>query len=266
MEEVQSGVRSWHGHARIVCAGLAIVSACAWQAPAAASPINLVQNGSFEDSTATYNYNGTQIGTEVSNSNLANWQVTGCTTYCGFQFLGNSNLGSSGIYDQEDGHQSTFYSTPGASPDGGNVFISDATHETQVLNQAIAGLRVGDIYTVSFYQASMQQTGFSGAYTANWGVGLGSFAQPNGLPSATMYNPSQGSTGWVKQSLSFVANATNETLFFLAMASNGANPPFLLLDGVTLTDDAVAVPEPGTIGMAAVGLIGLTLIRRRRRA
>ena len=71
--------------------------------------------------------------------------------------------------------------------------------------------------------------------------------------------------------MTFVANAASETLFFFATASSGANPPFLLLDGVSLNDTATvpaaaAVPEPATLALTAIGLLGTIVVARRRRA
>lgn len=253
-------------------APLALCATALLSAPVAlASPVNLVSNGSFENTSAYYNSNGTQVGTNVSNSNLPGWQV-GCgsnASACGYDFIVNANLSTSGFWDNVAGHISTFYSTPGASPDGGNAFMSDGTYQTQPLYQAVAGLNIGDTYTLKFFQASMQQTGFTGASQQAWMVGLGNGTAASGYTiqtSAVMNNPSQGSTGWVSQTMSFVANATNETLVFFATANQGAQPPFLLLDGVSLTDagPAAAVAEPATIALLGAGIFGMIAIRRRR--
>ncbi len=228
-----------------------------------AAKADLVQNGSFEATTATYVANGYTVGTNVNDNNLAGWQVTNCagtSTTCGFDLIATSNYATRGVFDTIDNHYSSFYAPPGASPDGGNAFISDGNVQTQSIFQAIGGLRLGDTYTVQFYQASMQQTGYSGAFTANWQVGLGSGGSFTTLYGSTMNNPSQSSTPWTRQSIDFVATATTETLYFFATASAGANPPFLLLDGVSMTD----VPEPATLGLAAMGLAGVLMARRRR--
>ena len=82
--------------------------------------------------------------------------------------------------------------------------------------------------------------------------------------------PSGGASGWAQQTMTFVANAATETLFFFATANSGANPPFLLLDGVSLNDTTpgatASVPEPATLALTAIGLLGTMVVARRRRA
>ncbi len=237
---------------------------------------DLIQNGNFSQTTATTTYNGATVGTETTDSNLTGWQFTGCgTSNCGFSFLATGNFGTNGWYDAQDGHESFAGTSPGAIPGGGNAFLSDASYETQAIYQSVSGLNVGDTYTLRFSQASFEQAGFTGGFTGNWSVGLG-----NGTYNSTNYTTQQSSTmtvasggaaGWTQQTMTFVANAASETLFFFATASAGANPPFLLLDGVSLNDTTVAptgsaVPEPSTLALTAIGLLGTVMVARRRRA
>ena len=257
----------------VACVAVAALASAA--SPAKADLVNLVQNGNFNDTTATTTYNGVQVGTETTDSNLAAWQFTGCNaSNCGFSFLANSNLGSTGWYDQQDGHISTPGTNPGALPvAGSNAFMSDATYGTQYMYQSIAGLRVGDSYTLKFWQASFEQSGYTGGFTSSWQAGLGNGSTFNvanyGVQnSSTMTVASGGAAGWTQQTLSFVANSTSELLAFFATASSGAQPPFLLLDGVSLTDatNPVNVPEPATMTLSAAGVLGLVAARRRRHA
>lgn len=257
--------------------GLAGAALCATTlglaAPAFADPTNLVQNGSFETTSATTPYGGTTVGTNVNNTNLPGWQINGCAnsnSTCGFQFIGNSNYSTAGFYDAEDHHESTFYSTPGVSPDGGNAFMSDGNYQVNALYQSVSGLKIGDTYTLKFLQASLQQAGYTGAAQDNWNFGL---YDPNSQVfnsrvAATMNNPSQGSTSWAQQTATFVATSTSELLHFFASANQGAQPPFLLLDGVSLADNApnVTVPEPATIALVGAGFASMIAARRRRRA
>jgi hypothetical protein len=233
-------------------------------ATAKADPINLVQNGSFETTTA-YTSNGT--GTEISNSNLAGWNVSACVSSCDpnapnnlFMFLAPTNVATNGVWNGNQGGPINFWSTPGASPDGGNAITSDAATESGILSQTINGLKAGDTYTLSFYQATMQATDQKEPFSASWEVSLGNSADQF---STTMNNPGQASTGWVEDTMTFTATSAQEALNFFATTVGGDEPPFLLLDGVSLTD-STPVPEPASFGLAMVGLAGVYFASRKR--
>ncbi len=233
-------------------------------ATAKADPINLVQNGSFETTTA-YTSNGT--GTEISNSNLADWNVSACVAHCDpnapnnlFMFLAPTNVATNGVWNGNQGGTINFWSTPGASPVGGNAITSDAATESGILSQTINGLKAGDTYTLSFYQATMQATDQKEPFSASWEVSLGNSAAQF---STTMNNPGQTSTGWVEDTMTFTATSAQEALNFFATTVGGDDPPFLLLDGVSLTD-STPVPEPASFGLAMVGLVGVCFASRKR--
>ena len=258
-----------------LAAGFALATIATIACAAAPARADVIQNGNFSQTTATTTYNGATVGTETTNSNLTGWQFTNCSSSnCGFSFLATGNLATNGFYDAEDGHESFAGTSPGPIPGSGNAFMSDASYETQAIYQAVSGLNVGDTYTLKFTQASFEQAGYTGGFTGSWAVGLGngSYTAANygTQQSSTMTVASGGASGWAQQTMTFVANATSETLFFFATASSGANPPFLLLDGVSLNDTSVApsaaVPEPATLALTAIGLLGTMVVARRRRA
>jgi len=244
-------------------AGFAATAVLVGGLAANAAPVNLIQNGSFENTTA-YTSNGT--GTEISNSDLTGWNVSACVSSCGsnpnnlFMFLAPTNVGTNGVWDANEGGGINFWSSPGASPVGGNAITSDAANESGILSQTVSGLKIGDTYTLSFYQATMQATDQNSAFNAAWKVTFG------GSPaqySTTMNNPGGTSTGWVEDTMTFTATAIQEALGFFATSPQADDPPFLLLDGVSLTD-TTAVPEPATFGLAMVGLAGVMFARRKR--
>jgi len=159
---------------------------------------------------------------------------------------------------QADGGGQSFWVFPGSSPDGGNYVAVDgvstyATPLTQTFtgsNKLIAGQR----YAISFWQAAAQQSGFTGATTEQWQVSLGGSASQL---STLMNTPSHGDVGWNFQSLTFTAGAT-QVLQFVAKGTPNGQPPFVLLDGVSIT----AVPEPGTLAMIGIALITLPMGRK----
>jgi hypothetical protein len=257
----QASFAAWQ---RGLLAGAAAAALLLSGMAAKADPINLVQNGSFEDTTA---YTGNGTGTEISNSNLAGWNVSACMAHCDssapnnlFMFLAPTNVGTNGVWNGNQGGPINFWSTPGASPDGGNAITSDAATESGILSQTINGLKAGDTYSVSFYQATMQATDQAEPFSASWEVSLGNSAAQY---STVMSNPGQASTGWVEDTMTFTANAAQEALSFFATTVGGDEPPFLLLDGVSLTD-TTPVPEPATYGLAMVGLAGVFFASRKR--
>ncbi len=152
---------------------------------------------------------------------------------------------------------------PATSPSGGNFIAFDGAFQVRPLNQIITGLTAGKIYTVGFDYAFAQQAGFSGATIQNWTV---NFAGQS-YTTANYNLPNHGFSGWMSKTVNFVANNATETLSFVAYG-NLPVPPFALLDGVTFSQEAGAVPEPASWAMliAGFGIIGVAARRSRRQA
>jgi hypothetical protein len=123
------------------------------------------------------------------------------------------------------------------------------------LTQAVAGLQVGHQYTLSYNWGAEQYTDEAGAISAGWTVKLGSQLLVDGTIGSGLYAsiPSKGFSGWMSENLNFTYDGSGNILSFLATGSPTGLPPVALLDDVSLTD----TPEPGTLLMAASGLLGL---------
>lgn len=184
-----------------------------------------------------------------------------------------------------------------AIPGGYNLVEADGNPEFESgFNYLVTGLTVGQAYTLSFYQAASQQTGFANGLhtTEQWIVSLGTsgmtFCNGCGAPDAyyggndstysnpdvnasvvatpLMTTPSGGMTDWNFVSITLVADATSDLLSFLAWGDNGNTvnlPPMVFLTGVNSGPGLTTVPEPGTLSLCGAGLAGLWLRRRAKR-
>jgi len=147
---------------------------------------------------------------------------------------------------------------------GGGAIIGvdpDFQSENNAISQTVTGLTSGQSYTVSFYWAGAQQSGFTGATSEGWTVDFGGQSDSTGNTA----NSSKGFTGWTLQSYTFTADGTSDLLSFIATGTGGsALPPFSLLADVSVTPVG-GVPEPATWAMMLLVIGGLGGALRMRR-
>ena len=224
-----------------------------------AQAANIVTNGGFETTSSgpgQFDFATTATGWTSTNgaNNAYNFifaSGTGDTTgsngqYGNVAFWGLANGGPDFL--------------PASSPNGGNYVGADGAFQNGAIQQTINGLIAGDSYTLSFYWAGAQQSGFTGANTEQWQVTFGSQTQS----TVVVDNASQGFTGWMAQTFDFTASNTSQVLSFFAVGTPDGVPPFVLLDGVSLTENSSLAPEPGTLTLMLGGLMGAAGIRRLR--
>jgi len=220
-----------------------------------ANAIQLVQNGSFESTTVT---KSTEFGTLYGGQVVNNWTSAGYNIL--FQpgdFKADTSFGADTL---------SLWGSPGTpanglslSPDGGNYLGGDPVFNQGPISQTITGLEVGKTYTLEFYYAGAQQRGRRGATYEGWQVNFGGDV----FNTPTINTPDRGFNGWYKAKTQFTATSTSQVLSFLATGGPAAaEPPFALLDGVSLS----AVPEPATWAMMIMGFMGVGVAARRRRA
>lgn len=235
-----------------------------------------VTNGSFTDYTGGYKGAPSQLANPsysgAGYTSLTGWTVTDGTY--GF-LMGSGTADTTGAYSPQysntfnlwgpgTGGGSVNNGLTASSPDGGNYLALDGgqNYRGGGISQTITGLTAGTNYDVTFYWAGAQQQGqnFNGATTEQVQVTLGSQVQS----TAVVNNASHGFTGWQEERYTFTADSTSDVLNFLAIGTPNGVPPFVLLDGVSF--GVHPVPEPGTLGLSALGLLGLVVVRARRRA
>jgi hypothetical protein len=183
------------------------------------------------------------------------------------------------------------YTNPGFNitvPTGTNFFQADGNPRYEdTIFQTITGLTAGKTYSLQFQQAAGQQVGFHGDTTEQWkvflgagGIGVDCSSSPctvtgtaNNLEddSTLMNNLSDTNTDWNSVTMSFTPTAAelssgSAVLTFLAWGDGGSTnnlPPTVFLEGVNTTP--IPAPEPATLTIVGVGLVGLGAIKRLRR-
>ncbi len=178
---------------------------------------------------------------------------------------------------------------------GSNFVEADANpdFEDSFSYTQLSGLTVGQTYQLSFFVAYGQQTGFTGATTNQWIVGMGTagsvfnvtfgagntatyaysdtFAAANGGVATTPLTSvgSESFSGWQQVTVNLTADATNDVLTFLAWGNNGSTvnvPPIAFLDIGANGNVVSTVPEPATIvTWSLLGGLGLGISWWRRR-
>lgn len=219
---------------------------------AQATTVNLVANGDFETTT-----NG--VGQINAHTVATGWTSTGYNflfapntadttgTYGGLTLWGPGKGAANGLVN---------------SPTGGNFLAADGAYGVAPISQTITGLVAGKTYDLGFYWAAAQQSGYTGLNTEQWIVSLGGQT----ISTSVYNNASHGFSGWMHESFTYTATSTSEVLSFLARGTPTGEPPFSLLDGVSLTAN---VPEPSTTALIVGGLVLLgcaSRLRRRRAA
>ncbi len=260
--------------ARSITVAATLLAAFGTADPAAAQ---LVTNGGFETFTTG---SGGDRGFQSGYGSLSGWTLSTTNNFGYAGIITSSNANSSytangvGITLANPGNTSGVPSITVAS--GNNMLAWENAGNTCgcYIYQTITGLVQNASYTLSFSEAGAVWSGGASAATSDrWMVGWGTSASnsvANQAPSQTVSlngTTTKGFTGWVQQQMSLVATSTTMVLSFMANHPTGVSqPPFALLDGVTLTQ-TTTVPEPASallVISAIGGMIGLRRAARRR--
>jgi hypothetical protein len=232
----------------------------------------LVQNGGFETTTTGPNSDSTpgsgQLGYDI---NATDWTVgppASITSPYSYDFLFASGaadstgaLGQYGVltlYGPGNGHANGL---PATSPAGGNYVGLDSDVAYQAaLSQTITGLTPGQTYALTFYWAGAQQTAFSGSTTDYLTASLGGQSHN----TVTISVPNQGFDPWTEVTFDYTATSASEVLSFLATGTPTSpnEPPFVLLDGVSLT--STGAPDSTTTAVLLIFAAAILFLVARR--
>jgi hypothetical protein len=251
------GIFTMRFHLKSIVAVFALIVAASPMAGA----VDLITNGGFENGTVG------QIGVDGS---LAGW-VSAAIPSGGFplNFNLSSNLAQSGF-------SATFGMPPitdtqilagpdngnnnglSQSPDGGNFFGAQVGSFVGPFSQTVGGLTPGTDYELSFYWAEANLTGNSAPTTSAWSI---SFGSESGSTVGTQI-ASNGFNGWLNYTQTFTASSASQVLSFSPTGTGTGG--FALLDGVSLRDATIPVPEPSTYALAAIASGVMAVLARRR--
>ncbi len=209
-------------------------------------------NGGFEATTngnGQLSYNTTATGWTVPSGGYAFLFASGTADTTGAV----GQYGTVKLWGPNDGSANGM---PVSSPNGGNFVALDGGFQIQPIQQTVTNLIVGNKYAVSFYWAGAQQLGRSGATKEQFKVSFGGDMQSTAL----LDNAEHGFTGWQAQTFTYTAHSTSQLLSFLAVGTPAGEPPFSLLDGVSVA----AVPEPTALAALFIGVVGSGVFVRRR--
>ncbi len=257
--------------------------------------INLVTNGTFENSTTNAGSPGSGgIGHIDKIVTLPGWLKT-CLNQCGNGPITEANShgyafvvddtaatrpggGFGAIYNNTSFEQLYFWgpnnstsTSPNGftgSPSGGKFVAIDGDFGRAKLSQTVTGLDTSKTYTLSFEYAGAQQglnaTDFSGNTEQKWLVDGITASQ---ITVGSWINPSRGFTPWSTYSTTFTPLSASIDLTFTPWgnvvgggAPSGIDslPPFLLLDNVQILETTTPPgPDPGTPVPGPVPLLGV---------
>lgn len=171
-----------------------------------------------------------------------------------------NNVGKAGL--------TNFAASPSASPNGGTwVGVArDADTLNENFFQVISGFTVGQTYTLSWYDAN-----FGIATTLSPNVfdpytGANSFkATLSSLSGTNTFTPVSTralGTGWEQHSFDFTPQ---DTTYRLSFALANPTKSYLSIDGISLTTDVAAIPEPQTWVLLILGMTMLWATTRRKK-
>ena len=225
----------------------AVLAALALTPVAASANANLVSNGTFSD-TSNYTFPGYFSG------------ATSSYGWSGVQAGVSVNLGNNGgAAFWDNGY------VPGGQGTSGYVgFVQGNGY----LTTALSNLTVGNTYSLSFYAngRNYASPGYTSSFDVTAGTGVG---VNNPVILASTLIPSVNATYVYDAAFqyfvaTFTATSASENLYFNGNTANEAGDTSVLIAQVSVLDLTTPVPEPISLSLMAMGILGLGAARRRR--
>lgn len=146
------------------------------------------------------------------------------------------------------------------SPDKGTWagLANNGRAQNEKLSQIISDFIIGKTYTLSWYDANFGIDD-SVIYKANNSI-LASLLGSSGSFSFTGTQSNLGD-GWNKNTFTFTPTETQYTLVF---SSATRAKSYLSIDGISITTDVTAVPEPSTWALLLFGLLTIGALARKQ--
>ena len=142
------------------------------------------------------------------------------------------------------------------SAHSGNQYIELDSRNNSSMYQLITGLTAGASYELSFwYQARTNNGGNDNGINVAWGEYLPA-TEVLSIDDLTHAD----TPDWVEQTTTLVASASSMYLVFAADGISNSLGGFI--DTVSLT--ATSVPEPASLALFSIGILGLILGRRKQ--
>jgi hypothetical protein len=287
--------RTWKRMALVVMPAIVVAIVAAADVQADPIPTLTVTNGEFTQ----YMGPGAPGGNDsFNNVNPTGWTSGSAGPGGSLIYVTNTaavnNYAGSGlpIYGPKQGAGLSASNPFPAPPLPGNFVEADGNpYYGNSFSYQLSGLTVGQTYQLSFLEAFGQELGFGNTSTTTsnqWVVGLGvmgsqfvfnesnpnqysyTYSDPNGSVTTpgVVTVPGQGVSPWQQVTVTLVADATNDVLTFLAWGNQGSTanvPPIAFLD-IGANGNAVATsPEPASLSLMVIGMLGFGAYRLRRR-
>lgn len=137
----------------------------------------------------------------------------------------------------------------------GNQYVELDSHYNSSMYQIVSGLNVGGAYELNFWYHARTNNGYNdNGIAVYWGEYL-----PGDVALSIDHLKQVNTPGWIEQTVKLIASA--ETMYLMFAATGYSNSLGGFVDNVSLT----AVPEPGTLALFGLGLMGLVLARRQQK-